>query len=87
MAEMQPTIHMEIKMPSVVIRIKGHLDEHWTEWFDEFEIKHTDTAETLLTGKVHDQSALYGVLARLRDLGLTLVEVKITEGEQRLNAL
>ena len=66
-------------MPSVVIRVKGKLDEHWAEWFDEFEISHNESAETVLEGKVEDQPALYGLIARLRDLGLCLVEVAIKE--------
>jgi hypothetical protein len=62
-------------MQSVEIRVKGRIDEHWSHWFDDLTITHTDQDETILTGCVADQSTLYGVLARLRDLGLLLVSV------------
>ncbi len=63
-------------MFEVTIRIKGHLDQTWADWFDGFEVIHLENNETVLTGKVQDQSALYGLLSKLRDLGLSLVEVK-----------
>jgi hypothetical protein len=65
-------------MPSVEIRVKGHIDEHWSDWFDDLTITHAEGA-TVLTGDVADQSALYGLLAKLRDLGLALVSVKHVE--------
>ena len=62
------------------ICIKGHLDEHWALWFDGMTIQRTVDAEgvpiTLITGQVVDQSALYGTLSRLRDLGLILISVQ-----------
>jgi hypothetical protein len=58
------------------IRIKGHIDEHWSDWFAGLEITHPEQDETVLTGAVNDQAALYGLLAKLRDLGLALVSVK-----------
>lgn len=66
-------------MPSVEIRIKGCLNEHWSEWFSELNISHTEANETVLEGEVQDQSALYGLIAKLRDLGLSLIEVNIIE--------
>jgi hypothetical protein len=63
------------------IRVKGQIDAHWSDWFEEFEITHTDQDETILTGDVADQSALYGLLAKLRDLGLSLISVNSTEIE------
>ena len=71
-------------MPNIKIKVKGCLDEHWTEWFEEFEISYTEASETLLTGNVQDQPALYGILARLRDLGLSLLEVKISEDPRNM---
>ena len=62
-------------MPQVEIRIKGHIDEHWSDWFKGLAVEHIGEDETVLTGPVTDQSALYGLLARLRDLGLTLLSV------------
>jgi hypothetical protein len=60
----------------VEIRIKGQIDERWSDWFEGLTITHSDQGETLLTGEVADQAALYGLLAKLRDLGLPLVSVK-----------
>ena len=62
-------------MPQVEIHIKGKIDEHWSDWFKGLMVKHVSEEETVLTGPVADQSALYGLLARLRDLGLTLLSV------------
>lgn len=66
-------------MPNVEIKVRGCLDEHWQEWFREFEIAHTGSHETLIKGQVPDQAALYGLFAKLRDLGLALVEVQVYE--------
>jgi hypothetical protein len=62
-------------MKRAEIRIEGHLDEKWAEWFDGFEFSYTGTGDTLLTGFVPDQSALYGLIAKLRDLGVKLKTV------------
>ena len=62
-------------------RVKGHIAKHWSDWFEEFEITHTDQGETILTGDITDQSALYGLIAKLRDLGLSLISVNSTEIE------
>ena len=63
-------------MLSVEIRVKGHIDEDWSEWFEGFVITHNEVDETILMGTIADQTALYGMLAKLRDLGLPLVSVK-----------
>jgi hypothetical protein len=57
------------------IRIRGHLDPTWTEWFAELAVAQEDDGTTELVGQFSDQSALYGLLARLRDLGATLLMV------------
>ena len=57
------------------ICVKGHLDQWWSEWFEGFAIALTDNGETLLSGPVVDQAALYGVLIKVRDLGLLLISV------------
>jgi hypothetical protein len=66
-------------MQRVEIRVKGQIDEHWSDWFNGLTITHTDQNETILSGPVIDQSALYGLLAKLRDLGLSIVSVDVEE--------
>ena len=58
------------------VRVRGHLDPTWTVWFDELTLTQTDDGTTELVGPLSDQSALYGLLARLRDLGATLLLVE-----------
>ena len=60
-------------MSQVEIRIKGHLDPSWADWLEGFTITHTQEGHTLLTGRVSDQAALYGLIAKLRDLGAKLI--------------
>jgi hypothetical protein len=57
------------------IRVRGHLDQRWADWFDGFEIQGVGE-DTVLTGCVLDQAALHGVLAKIRDLGLTILMVE-----------
>lgn len=57
------------------IRIKGYLDHQWAAWFEGMTITPGDNGETVLTGLVVDQAALYGLLRRVRDLGLPLLAV------------
>ena len=64
------------------IRVKGQIDEHWSDWFEGLTVTHADQDETVLTGLVVDQSALYGLLAKLRDLGLPLLSANCTELEE-----
>ena len=62
-------------MLQVEIRVKGQIDEHWSSWFEDLALTYIDQDETVLSGVVADESALYGLIARLRDLGLLLVSV------------
>jgi hypothetical protein len=57
------------------IRLKGHLDDKWADWFDGLTITREDSGETLLRGLVVDQAALHGVLRKVRDLGMPLLSV------------
>jgi hypothetical protein len=60
---------------SVQIKIRGHLDQSWSEWFDGLAVTSTGQGETLLCGPVSDQAMLHGVLMKIRDLGLPLISV------------
>src|SRR5712692_4543116 len=55
------------------IRIKGHLDNRWADWFEGLAITLEDNGDTLLTGPVVDQAALHGLLRKVRDIGMPLV--------------
>jgi len=55
------------------LTVRGHLDGAWSEWFDGLTITRGDHGETFLTGPVVDQTALHGVLIKIRDLGLPLL--------------
>ena len=57
------------------IRVKGHLDGHWSEWFDELAITNLENGEAELSGEIVDQAALHGVLSKVRDLNLPLIAV------------
>ncbi len=57
------------------IRLKGHLDSQWTDWFDGLSITLEEDGNTLLTGPVIDQAALHGLLKKVRDLGMPLVSI------------
>jgi hypothetical protein len=58
------------------IRVRGMLPTQWAEWFDGFAISHEAGGDTTLTGTVADQAALYGLISRVRDLGLSLLSIE-----------
>jgi hypothetical protein len=62
-------------MEEIQIRVKGQIDNGWSDWLGGLSVSHTAEGETILTGTVRDQSALYAVLYRLPKLGLQLVSV------------
>ncbi len=64
------------------IRIKGHLDDRWADWFGGLAITLEENGDTLLTGPVVDQAALHGLLRKVRDLGMPLLSVLRIESVQ-----
>jgi hypothetical protein len=64
------------------IRIKGHLDDQWADWFGGLTILLEEGGDTLLTGPVVDQAALHGLLRKVRDLGMPLLSVNRCKSER-----
>jgi hypothetical protein len=64
------------------IRLKGHLDDRWADWFGGLTITLEEDGDTLLTGPVIDQAALHGLLKRVRDLGMPLLSVNFVNPGQ-----
>lgn len=58
------------------IKIKGHLDMQWEDWFEGLTITPLSNNETLIAGSIADQAALHGILKKIRDLGLPLISVQ-----------
>jgi hypothetical protein len=58
------------------IRVEGHLDPCWSEWLDGLAIEHLPNGETLLSGFIADQTALHGLLNKIRDMNLPLIAVE-----------
>ena len=66
-------------MKQVEIRIKGYIDPSRSGWFDGFAIIPGELGDTILSGEVVDQAALFGLLAKIRDLGLVMMSVQVIE--------
>ncbi len=64
------------------IRLKGHLDPKWSDWFEHMVIS-TESGDTILTGSLVDQAALHGLLTRIHDLNLALLSVECIEPVQQ----
>ena len=71
-SETEPPAHYEITVRDV-------LDPRWSAWFDGLRLTSDDAGRTTISGPVADQAALHGLLTRIRDLGLTLLEVRCTD--------
>lgn len=69
------------------ITIKGHLDGEWSDWFEGLTIALVDTGETILTGPIVDQTALHGVLMKIRDLSLPLLSLTRLETKSEQESL
>ena len=72
MSETEPSAHYEIT-------VRGILDPRWSAWFDGLHLTSDAAGRTTISGPVADQAALHGLLARIRDLGLTLLELRCTD--------
>ena len=67
----QPTVYQ--------IRVRGHLSDQWTSWFEGLTITLEENGDTLLTGPVVDQAALFGLLKKVRDVGIPLISINCLE--------
>jgi len=65
------------------IVVKGHLDMDWSEWLEGLTITHNEKGETILSGPIRDQAALYGILVKMRDMVLFLISVRYMADESR----
>jgi hypothetical protein len=61
------------------IKVQGHLDKYWSEWFDGLTLSYDEHDDTILSGRVADQSALHGLLKKVHDLALPLISVNPVE--------
>ncbi|MEZ4711261.1 MAG: hypothetical protein R3A44_28950 [Caldilineaceae bacterium] len=82
MSDRHGTTEGHDKPTAIEIRIKGHLADRWIDWFGDLSITLTENGDTLLTGPVVDQAALYGLLRKVRDLGMPLLAVNQVEPSQ-----
>lgn len=65
--------------PAYVFVVRGQIDHYWASWFEGLSLQYLSSGNTMLYGPIVDQAALYGVLNRMRDLGLVLLEVRLIE--------
>ncbi len=72
--QMTPTKSEFVTM-AYQIKVRGHLEDYWSDWLGGLTISRDADGQTLLTGVVPDQAALHGILAQIRDLGLPLISV------------
>ncbi len=75
-------LHNDIEPTKYTIRVKNHLDTLWEQWFEGLKIEHADNGQTILSGYVADQSALYGILEKIRSLNLTLISIQKMDPDQ-----
>ncbi len=73
---------MEMSPLIYEIRVGGHLSPQWLDWFEGLTVTLEESGNTLLSGPVADQAALYGLLKKVRDTGLTLVAVNLIHSNQ-----
>lgn len=75
----------EAKSTHYIIQVKDHLGSHWEGWFDGMTITHAAGGETILSGEVVDQSALHGLLEKIRNLNLALISVQKVDADEQKN--
>ena len=75
MSEIHVTATEHAKPWRCELRIKGHLDDRWADWFEGLSFTHESDGTTLLSGAVVDQAALFGLLRKVRDLGMPLISI------------
>jgi len=68
-------------MTAYRIRFREQLDQRWSAWLGGLKVSHEANGETVLTGEVVDQAALYGLISKVRDLHLTLISVSPLEAD------
>jgi hypothetical protein len=71
------------RLTAYQIRIKGHLGDEWMDWFGGMTITLEENGDTLLTGPVADQAALFGLLRKVRDLGMQLVSINRVDTDKQ----
>ena len=76
---MKPT---QAQPTSYEIRVAGHLPPEWADWFEGLAITLEEDGDTVLTGPVIDQAALYGLLKKVRDLGMSLISISPIEPDR-----
>jgi hypothetical protein len=62
-------------MRKIEIKVKGHINKEWTDWFDKLTITHSPSGVSIMAGPVRDQAELRGILGQLADLGIELISV------------
>ena len=83
MSDTQPIIPIHDEPATYEIRLKGHLSDRWAGWFGEVTIGLEDDGTTRLTCPVIDQAALYGLLKKVRSLGMPLLAVNRVDSDQK----
>jgi hypothetical protein len=82
-ASSEPEPEAKSNQPVVYqIRIEGHLGSHWAGWFGGVTVTLEEDGDTVITGRVVDQAALYGLLKKVRDLGMPLLSLQRVEPSQ-----
>ena len=63
------------------IQVKGHLHQRWSAWLCDFELTHLSDGTTAMNGNLRDEAAVFGLLVKLRDMGVALISVKVSATE------